>query len=102
RSATPSCSTPLPSTTLFRSRPERRDHVLDLLVFEDSIESSLLDVKNLSTQGKDGLEMTIAGLLGGPAGRPAIVISRPSFPCVERDRKSTRLNSSHVKTSYAV
>src|SRR5437667_5254717 len=34
--------------------------------------------------------------------RPAAVVPRPELPERHRDRKSTRLNSSHITISYAV
>src|SRR5690606_41730397 len=37
---------------------------------------------------------------GGQAGHPGSLVQQGTRDC--RDRKSTRLNSSHVKTSYAV
>src|SRR5690606_42111752 len=50
-----------------------------------------------------GLAAGRAGLAGGTRPRPAdIRRSRPPAAAETVDRKSTRLNSSHVKISYAV
>src|SRR5690606_19297844 len=44
----------------------------------------------------------IAGVSGDPAGTDGDADARLQAYCKDRDRKSTRLNSSHVKISYAV
>ena len=51
---------------------ERRDHRLDLVAAEHLVEAGLLDVQNLALERQDGLEATIASLLGRPAGRLAL------------------------------
>src|SRR5204862_7851593 len=44
------------------------------------------------------------GVLLAPAGEPGAIAFAPHLPILDgaRDRKSTRLNSSHVEISYAV
>src|SRR5690606_39349521 len=42
------------------------------------------------------------GLADLEVGRPGELMERVQVPAGDLDRKSTRLNSSHVKTSYAV
>src|SRR5690606_2268407 len=57
-----------------------------------------------------GRDLHLRGSIGGPGGRPADLTTpnagRTNAGCTnagcEACRKSTRLNSSHVKTSYAV
>src|SRR5438067_5842386 len=77
----PPCSTLFPYTTLFRS----------LGVADVELERSDAPVR----PGRDPAHRRVLGRpahrLGRPAGRPG-----------DRDRKSTRLNSSHVSISYAV
>src|SRR5690606_41662482 len=99
RSAPPS---PLfPSTTLFRSRiavgrQDRHGNVVDT--------ADLAAGADTVPGGADGVEF------GAPfAERPGAVGIVPAGDrflrrrvVLEGDRKSTRLNSSHVKTSYAV
>src|SRR5256885_11345629 len=96
----PPRSTLFPYTTLFRSRDvvlfladtgsESRDQRHDFLAREHLVETCLLDVEDLAFERKDCLELAVAPLLGRPARRIAL------------DRKSTRLNSSHLVISYAV
>ena len=50
---------------------ERRDHRLDFVAAEHLVEAGLLDVQNLALERQDGLEATIAPLLGRPACRLA-------------------------------
>src|SRR3989441_8170565 len=66
----PPRSTLFPYTTLFRS--ERHDQHPDLLVGEHLVEPRLLHVEDLALEGQNGLEATIATLLGGAAGRIAL------------------------------
>src|SRR5438132_9015654 len=84
----PPRSTLFPYTTLFRSRAEE---VVAALV------ARLHEAANLPECECDvdvGVQRTFAGyrLAGG----------RPVVRAAERDRKSTRLNSSHTVISYAV
>src|SRR3712207_8591347 len=83
----PPRSTLFPYTTLFRShaRPELLEVSLEGLEFLDSsgLRVLLLLHRNASDIGV------------------AVSIVRPCGP-VRRDRKSTRLNSSHANISYAV
>src|SRR5690349_22880728 len=82
----PPRSTLFPYTTLFRSQPQevrREPRVADLAA------------------DREPLGAHLTGILGGPASARAQVRDRKA-PCGSRDRKSTRLNSSHVEISYAV
>src|SRR5207302_3939319 len=91
-----------PYTTLFRShRPEQRQrlerasHELDRLVSDSDV------------AGKRALEREISApcraKLDGPhpGESPATDCGSVGVPALRLDRKSTRLNSSHVKISYA-
>src|SRR5258708_28899569 len=82
----PPRSTLFPYTTLFRSRSLRADH-LTILIVEHDMEfvMSLVDRIVVLDFGSKLCE-----------GAPAAIRSD------ERDRKSTRLNSSHQIISYAV
>src|SRR5690606_40215903 len=52
--------------------------------------------------GRHLLRREPQGRRGRPAGHPGGDQGRAAPRAVDRDRKSTRLNSSHVKISYAV
>src|SRR5207249_12111465 len=81
KSRRPPQSTPFPYTTLFRSHILTRRPVERAAFFETSYGS--YDTRNfdlLLTEAKGPLRLSLDG----------------------KDRKSTRLNSSHVSTSYAV
>src|SRR5256885_12308179 len=83
----PPRSTLFPYTTLFRSQV-RTD--VDAIGDEPSV---------ISVDGKKGQVFRIAGIL-------AVVDISPNADlvdaCLDLDRKSTRLNSSHLVISYAV
>src|SRR3712207_7749573 len=85
----PPRSTLFPYTTLFRSREElqepQRRAVRPVEVVED--EDERLDGGDVAEERRDRVEEAEARLLG---------LER------SRDRKSTRLNSSHANISYAV
>src|SRR3712207_8417586 len=84
----PPRSTLFPYTTLFRSARGRDKEVLRLLGLEDEP----LRLRDLE-----------AGLRQTPQPVPGKAITdQPAHPPAERDRKSTRLNSSHANISYAV
>src|SRR6185437_5092046 len=51
---------------------ERRDQRADLLARQHLVEARALDVQNLAPKRQDGLEFTVAALLGGAAGRVAL------------------------------
>src|SRR5207302_8500627 len=77
-------STLFPYTTLFRSgRPGGVPRV---------VVADLLEVAAVGVHDEDA-----AGLVQRPAEEDLLAVGRPGG-----DRKSTRLNSSHVKSSYAV
>src|SRR2546421_2955772 len=46
---------------------DSRNNILDLLVFQHLVEAGPLDIKNLTSQGQDGLEVAGAAPLGGGA-----------------------------------
>ena len=51
---------------------ERRDDRADLLVAEHLVDARLLDVEDLAAQRQDRLEVAVASLLRGAAGRVAL------------------------------
>src|SRR3989442_6497062 len=79
----PPRSTLFPYTTLFRSLPE---------------------LANTRPRAAPDVEDLAGNLLGGCVTREPIRLDdvRDESARVSRDRKSTRLNSSHVRISYAV
>src|SRR5947209_14055078 len=82
----PPTSTLFPYTTLFRSDDQR----LGIEIVRKAVQTPLRQIAE--NAGEDGA--VIAGKV-----QSAVVASAP--PC-GRDRKSTRLNSSHANISYAV
>src|SRR5690625_6438533 len=76
----PPSSTLFPYTTLFRSRPQR------------------LGIRRGNDPGGTAAQRRQGAVESGPAARRRH--GRDVLP--QRDRKSTRLNSSHVAISYAV
>src|SRR5690606_39350588 len=86
----PPCSTLFPYTTLFRS--------WEALQLAGITEAADLPAASLSHGGKRKLEVALAVV-----GRPKVLLlDEPTAGMSAEDRKSTRLNSSHVKISYAV
>src|SRR3989442_6435038 len=86
----PPRSTLFPYTTLFRSLLQLFLHGLDFLLL--SLELLLARLKLLLNLSE--------GFLAFPgAGDRFLDVDNPDL---QRDRKSTRLNSSHVRISYAV
>src|SRR5690349_23217513 len=84
-------STLFPYTTLFRSGP---DHQLAVGIGsqrEGDVDRIRLDLLVAERQ-----------LVRGEGGAAPRAIRQDLVPAVQEDRKSTRLNSSHVETSYAV
>src|SRR5947209_14809042 len=84
----PPRSTLFPYTTLFRSELELRHKVDIAVVINDSF----------GRPWRNG----VVGVAIGAAGIPALpsLVGQPDL--YGRDRKSTRLNSSHANISYAV
>src|SRR3712207_7297974 len=78
----PPRSTLFPYTTLFRSRRLRRRR---RAARGDADDADRLPPRGAGVRGD-------AGVVGG----------HPAVPDLRRDRKSTRLNSSHANISYAV
>src|SRR5690242_21215712 len=85
------CSPLFPYTTLFRSRPGRREAAVPLSLGDVEPEPGRLPLHVPGTAGRVALLLPVAD------GRRHAV-----FPVVGADRKSTRLNSSHMSISYAV
>src|SRR5690606_41417975 len=83
----PPRSTLFPYTTLFRSYRDRLSGpLLDRLDLHVEVPRPSLEVMRADTRGIE----------------PSAVVAERVLRARERDRKSTRLNSSHVKISYAV
>src|SRR5690606_41161963 len=82
----PPCSTLFPYTTLFRSTQGTLRHLMPRL------ETDIVD--------DERSEAGIAHVQRGGCGIPLCL--KRAVAHAEEDRKSTRLNSSHVKISYAV
>src|SRR5256885_6955808 len=81
----PPRSTLFPYTTLFRSKPSR--------------ESSLLSCRQVHPGGQEHYGQKAELLNLKASGVPCC---HPSSESLRKDRKSTRLNSSHLVISYAV
>src|SRR2546430_13340586 len=90
----PPTSTLFPYTTLFRS----------------GLSAGSIRIVRIEPQDRvvcdEGLRRLSEGLVRGPFRRPtrpvARILLKDRVACVEEDRKSTRLNSSHSQISYAV
>src|SRR5699024_12830787 len=97
----PYSSTPFPYTTLFRSQKSRQFQVLDKTVLFlpgfcslFSLSFTLLSYKILAALLYFFIYRSIF--------HKKFIYIRIDRPCGSKDRKSTRLNSSHVSISYAV
>src|SRR5690349_23069519 len=88
----PPRSTLFPYTTLFRSI----DHLVGALGGENGGDEKLPSILEVELARRVGVGLREA--LGDPSG--SLLTSTRRLP--PRDRKSTRLNSSHVEISYAV
>src|SRR5256885_4478309 len=96
----PPRSTLFPYTTLFRSKPELERAVQDLIMKGLSRIETVLDMAGVH---RGAIEFCLA--TGGMVSMPAIQEGLRCTPAMSRtvsDRKSTRLNSSHLVISYAV
>src|SRR5690606_41901121 len=78
----------LPYTTLFRSSQVKEAHG-----DKERVEADFVGGHPNQKREQEA---------GDPRRRAAHAVNRRHLALVERDRKSTRLNSSHVKISYAV
>src|SRR2546430_9377713 len=96
----PPRSTLFPYTTLFRSSPAERD-VRQLLVHRQKLVWARIKVKNQLQTLAMNQGVCIRRKLWASAGRRALE-GLTLGPWTSRDRKSTRLNSSHSQISYAV
>src|SRR5690606_40333098 len=79
-------STLFPYTTLFRSFRDRNFGAEEIRLFEE-----ISDFREKQRFNANAKEYTVAGL-----------VTEYTIRDGRKDRKSTRLNSSHVKISYAV
>src|SRR5207302_7856614 len=97
----PPTSPLFPYTTLFRSRRTR-------VVADDQIHHSMHEALRACTDvdlhwvRHNDLAAMEAHLRDCPAGTEKLLLADGIYSLSGRDRKSTRLNSSHVKISYAV
>src|SRR5690606_39517073 len=90
-----------PYTTLFRSSLAELADAVEALVLEICIahRQCLIDNQHIGTLGRGHAERQ-AHLHAAGIGAHRLIHVGADFR--KRDRKSTRLNSSHVKISYAV
>src|SRR3712207_9331521 len=98
----PPRSTLFPYTTLFRSRIGERSRTMNARVHAHTETGGVSAMGSfIELTAADGHKF--AAYKAEPAQRPkgAVVIA-PEIFGVNRDRKSTRLNSSHANISYAV
>src|SRR5690606_42080510 len=87
------CYIRLPYTTLFRSRVELAEDVVSI---GEAVQAQVLSVE----QNDKGLSIKLSlKALAAPATEKQV---EKDEILIGKDRKSTRLNSSHVKISYAV
>src|SRR5690606_41250366 len=96
----PPGSTLFPYTTLFRSQ----DYGLLALLFPETVKA--IDEGESDELIRQALRNTDARIAQGKSVTPYFLFAAMLWPALQaewrRDRKSTRLNSSHVKISYAV
>src|SRR2546430_12813881 len=90
----PPRSTLFPYTTLFRSRVKAGERVLFHVV-----NGSATETRSLALPGH---LFRVEALDGNRVPKPVEVPERDCHLTPRRDRKSTRLNSSHSQISYAV
>src|SRR5690606_39313601 len=98
--ARPSRPTLFPYTTLFRSLRSKEREVLGM----DYDEEKIAVAQNLSIRD-EGLQYRVGDVSKAPLPAAQAYVFNDVLhylPKARQDRKSTRLNSSHVKTSYAV
>src|SRR2546427_9009576 len=72
----------------------------NLLLFFFFNDTATTEIYTLSLH--DALPILVGAVAGGGGGRDAILCGQPRLQAFLRDRKSTRLNSSHSQISYAV
>src|SRR3712207_9125402 len=98
----PPRSTLFPYTTLFRSRQPKRPRALVLVPTRELANQVLAVVDPLAR----ALGMKATVVFGGVGQNPQVQALAGGIDvliaCPGRDRKSTRLNSSHANISYAV
>src|SRR5690606_40890396 len=97
----PPTATLFPYTTLFRS--QRHVHrVLHAVAVGDQVELAHLGIQRLLGDALHGalVDHPVMDEIGTMV--PSSFMISQITPLASKDRKSTRLNSSHVKISYAV
>src|SRR5207249_12260353 len=92
----PTRSPLFPYTTLFRSKSEWEEHVVGTLEFA-GIPVTCASLWTLAACRRKPIANALLQLAGLPIPRWTVAQGK-----IEEDRKSTRLNSSHVSISYAV
>src|SRR5438874_6448526 len=95
----PPRSSLFPYTTLFRS--------VDLAALEEELkrvrgELEDRDLDSIRPQDASAVTVEVFARWAWDRLAPLVSTAGASEPAVETERKSTRLNSSHVETSYAV
>src|SRR5207302_10250133 len=92
----------LPYTTLFRSK--RAVAVVGFVteIVTDFVTPAYDAVNVAGIVPPTARDDTVNAALVDPAGTVTLVLTSSGSVAVRTDRKSTRLNSSHVKISYAV
>src|SRR5699024_12122753 len=96
----PRCSSPFPYTTLFRSHDMSRD--ASELARRLAREAEAVCRHYLSNGRRQGRYWTVGDVRNTPGRSMFVRLSGPESGRGAADRKSTRLNSSHVSISYAV
>src|SRR5690606_39687195 len=94
---TPRAVYPLPYTTLFRSDP----HAVQRAGHSRHPRPGLEDVHRACRREPDDVGEADPGAFDLPVARLAAQVRGDFVQVGDADRKSTRLNSSHVKISYA-
>src|SRR5690606_41296655 len=98
----PPRSSPFPYTPLFRSDPLGHAEVIGDLLERALVEDAEIThvVAGMGPGPFTGLRIGIAAARAFALGRGVPVVAVPSHFAAALDRKSTRLNSSHVKSPY--
>src|SRR5690606_39645858 len=95
----PPTATLFPYTTLFRSRGQRDGHEG---ARDQTAHPTHGEPRRIDDDSTPGLQVRIEKVCPGSQSAVPHHPPRPGTTCRRPDRKSTRLNSSHVKNSYAV
>src|SRR3712207_9163559 len=98
----PPRSTLFPYTTLFRSRAALADQLAGQRRAWLAAGRSDKDIHYWPGADTDETRSLVSTVVSFKAGDPGILIAMDQFLRRVKDRKSTRLNSSHATISYAV